>query len=138
MVASAALQFAEETTQAADAAEARAARQIAAARAPLPVLPDTCAPALVALAQADSAYESEHQAAQELRAGLDSVVPASVALVGATGRLGVAAGELAKASRPSWLARLKPDVGVGVAVGVNPVTGAPSTTVGVTLAWRIL
>jgi hypothetical protein len=135
-----ALDYAEIQTAKADAAEAKAARHIVLARVPLPQLPDTCAPAVIALAQADSAYESEHQAAQELRSGLDTVVTAAVPLVAATEHLSDAAESLVKASKPSWLARLKPDVSITATVGIDPLHPEQGIkkVVGVGFGWRIL
>ena len=131
---------ADRASQAA-ALEAERAKRLAV-RPALPVLPVVCKPALEALARADSAsaswqaaYAGEHAATGTLRAALDSVQRVGTTLAAITTRVNDAATALVKASRPSFFARLKPDIGFGAAIGVDPFTRKPSTTIGVTLSW---
>lgn len=131
---------ADSARAAADKSAERAAR-LSARRAPT----DSCPKALVI---ADStaaawreAYVNEHSATEALIPALDTTLHAGKALVVATERLDTAATALVKASRPPFFSRLlaglKPDIGVGAAIGIDPFTRKPSTTIGVTLSWKL-
>jgi hypothetical protein len=125
----------------AQAANARAdsiehARKIAApARAAVvAAAPDTCAPAIAALeaerdqaiAEADArkvAFQGEKEAAAGLRTAGAAVADATT--------------ELAKASKPSFFARLIPKIGVGGAASISAIDRRPDAVIGITLSWEI-
>jgi hypothetical protein len=120
-------QFADAQEAAADSAVARAEaaeRKLATA----PTVRDSLASALDARDGYKVAYQSEKQAAAALRTSHDD-------LTEIVRRYGDASTAVIDASRPSFLDRVLPNVGAGAAVGVNPFTGGPSATVGVTLSW---
>jgi len=110
------------------------------------VAPDTCKP-IVAAAQAALASAAHLDTLDKARADTaqleadsyrESARAALVALANLTAasrNLNSASGELAKqANGPSFLARIAPKVGAGVAAGLNP-QGHFDTVAGLTLGW---
>lgn len=100
--------------------------------------PDTCAPYIAlaneALATTDSVAEARRralQSSQEAASGFHAALDTAKA---SNARLR-AAGTAVVASQPSRFSRLLPRVGVGAAAGVNPLTGHPSLTTGITFGW---
>lgn len=136
-----------EAVQAADAAETRAqaaearADSIQAVRlaahpkvaAAVAAAPDTCRPVIAALeGERDRAVAEAGEARKALAARRE----ATAALRPAAHNLADAATALVKRSRPSFLSRIAPDVGVGAAAGVSVTDRRPDAVIGVTLSWR--
>lgn len=110
------------------------------------VAPDTCGPvisaaldAIESVTAADSALKLELQADQHDKA---IVVAQRDSAREALGKLIVAAHNEIVAATPttghralSLLSRLTPKLGVGAAVGIDPMTNRPAKAVGVTLGW---
>ena len=115
----------------ADSAEARAAAHMKAAKVIYVQAPDTCKPYIAqATKETKRAYHEEKKAAAELRARGD-ILQRNVTDLSKTSQ------QLVAASRPSFWSHLVPQVGVGAAAGIDPITRKPATAVGVTLSWRI-
>ena len=125
------------------ASAAERAKRLEARGSVLPrVYPDSSCTKALAIADSTAAswreaYGHEHAATEALVPALDTTLRSGTALVVATERVDAAATALVKASRPSFFARLKPDIGFGAAAGIDPFTRKPSTTIGVTLSWRL-
>ena len=122
---------------------AERAKRLEARGSVLPrVYPDSSCTKALAIADSTAsawqeAYVHEHAATEVLVPALDTTLRTGAALATATTRVNTAATALVKASRPSFFARLKPDIGFGAAAGIDPFTRKPSTTIGVTLSWRL-
>jgi len=116
------------------------AGKVAAKRASERVIVPTDSSALTeAIAMAEDwheAYEEEVVASGLLRQANDSLRAALSTIVPSAGRLSDVAVRLVEATRPSFLERVIPKVGVGVAAGINPATMKPAVVVGVTLGWN--
>ena len=133
-----AIEYADSVEAAAQAHVARVDTLIVYRRAAQPqrdsvvaAAPDTCAPAIAALkaelADADSiasgwksAFEDEQRAAARLRVGTATVTEA--------------ADKLVKASGGFWK-DIIPEVGFGVAAGIDPTEADFDTVIGITLSW---
>jgi hypothetical protein len=97
--------------------------------------PDTCDQYIAAVANArDLAVET----ADHWRVAFDAEKQAAAVLRGTLRDVGDASKQLVKQSKPSFLSRLTPDVGLGATAGVDPFTREPAVAVGVTLSWEIL
>ena len=83
------------------------------------------------------AFDNEARAAVALRARGDSLQSANDDLAAVVRNYGNASEKILGASKPSFISRLVPEVGVGAAVGIDPTTLKPSKTVGVTLTWSL-
>lgn len=100
--------------------------------------PAECAPVIAAanaaLAVSDSVSESRAAALRSSQEAASGFRAARDTAQAALARLQAAA-TVVDRTRPSLLSRLAPRMGVGVAAGVNPVTGWPSLTTGITFGW---
>ena len=115
------------------------------------VAPDTCGPVMAAALDAlQSEEDADSALAGELRLtehDRDTALSQRDSARAALGRLMVVAAPAALAARDvaqpsagrrlmSFLGKLSPSVGVGGAIGIDPMTNRPSKTVGLTLGWH--
>lgn len=101
--------------------------------------PADCRPALDAADSVIAVLAQDtvdlRKTAQEARSARADTKVALDSVRGSYGRLEAAATTLSRASRPSWVARLTPHLGLGIAAGIDPVTRRPSTAAGITFGW---
>ncbi len=127
---------ADSAEQVAERAELRAERaegRLEAAKTAADSLP----PAIAAKDAWHDAYTSELAAAGALRARGDTLEAANKHLAILVRDYGDASKGILDATRPSFLKSLLPNVGVGAAVGINPLTRKPASVIGLTLSWDL-
>ena len=141
-----AISYADSAVIAADSAVARANAQAAkqARQAPrvatiVAQAPDTCKPVIAALqgqlATSQAESESWHDAYDEQKAATGRLQAAAGPLVDASQAQSAAGQHLSDASKPSFLGRILPDVGVGAVAGVDPFDHSFHVVVGPSLHW---
>lgn len=128
LVALAAETRADSIEQARAAAAPRVAAIVKAA-------PDTCKPVIDALQGQVAQLQAEAKGRKD---AFSEQKQATAVLAPAADHVAQAATNLVKASKPSFWAHLKPNVGLGATVGVDPASGKFSKTVGVTFGWKVL
>jgi hypothetical protein len=147
-IMSRAISYADSVQALADSAEARANLAAAKQRAQAPrvaaivaAAPDTCQPAIQALqgqlASSQAESESWHDAYDEQKAATARLEAAAGPLVDASQAQTDASQHLSKASKPSFLGRLVPKVGVNATIGVDPLQPEEGIkkVVGVGVSW---
>jgi hypothetical protein len=133
--------YATEQKALADSAQAKARRSVVRATdaerrlAAATTAQDSLPAAVEAKDEYKSAWESQVAASASLRARGDSLQTAVNELGQVVRDYGDASKSILQATKPSFIERLLPNVGAGAAVGADPFTYRPSTTVGVTLSW---
>ena len=137
------LKYAAQQEAVADSAEAVVDTVIVRARvadvklAAAPSVRDSLTAAVAGRDAYRSAFHTQMAASAALRSRGDSLARANRDLTDVVRDYGDASQAILDATKPSFLARLVPDVGVGAAVGIDPFTRKPSTAVGVTLSWSL-
>jgi hypothetical protein len=115
------------------------ARVVAAPRvaAIVKAAPDTCKPVIAALQGQLAQAESELQARKD---AFTEQKQATAILAPAADRVADAATNLANKSKPSFWSKVKPDVGLGATIGLDPEhpTDGVKKVVGVTVSWKVL
>ncbi len=106
--------------------------------------PDTCRPIIVTadsalaakdlvIAQQDSALAADTKIERDLHLEVDTL---RVALTTLSSAAKTEVKVVAKLTHRSWLVKLLPTPGIGVAAGLNPA-GSPQVITGITLGWHL-
>jgi len=126
-----------EATQRADSIEAARAAAAPARAAIVKAAPAPCKPAIDALTAENTELKQEVAARKD---AFTEQKQATAVLAPAADHVADAAKNLADKSGPSFWSKIKPDVGLGATIGVDPEhpTDGVKKVVGVTFSWKVL